>query len=194
MEFIYFEGPESDMADLIDKPHSCSICGMQHPNCYALDYADTAAFTKKQREGKVGCYDCLKKGLFTFSHDTEYGLVDHTGVNDTYRHNGHTLSGASDLVITELSRTPQFVTYQQGMWLGHCNDFMVYKGTWRPQDFIHNAEGGNGRALFLDMTPKDQAFFWDDQDGAESMEDWYITYYTFECRHCGKLRGYWDCD
>jgi len=44
------------------------------------------------------------------------------------------------------------VTWQQELWLTHCNDFMIYKGTWEPKDFIANRKSGNGKALFLEMT------------------------------------------
>jgi len=26
------------------------------------------------------------------------------------------------------------------------------------------------------------------------LKDWHATYYVFKCKHCGKLKGNWDCD
>ena len=73
---------------------------------------------------------------------------------------------------------------------------MIYKGTWEPGDFYRNSKNGNGRDLFLEMTDQDLNHLWDEslEDGEIELKSWYATYYAFECRHCGKLRGNWDCD
>lgn len=98
--------------------------------------------------------------------------------------------------MIELRRTPQIVTLQQELWLTHCNDFMTYKGTWEPSDFNKNSNSGNGKELFLEMTDSELNHLWDDslEKGETELEEWYATYYVFECKHCGKLRGNWDCD
>ncbi len=46
------------------------------------------------------------------------------------------------------------------------------------------------------MTDEDLNHLWDEslEDGQSELRSWYITYYVFECRHCGKLGGNWDCD
>jgi hypothetical protein len=50
--------------------------------------------------------------------------------------------------------------------------------------------------LFLEMTDNDLNHLWDEslEDGKLELKSWYATYYAFECQHCGKLRGNWDCD
>jgi uncharacterized protein CbrC (UPF0167 family) len=98
--------------------------------------------------------------------------------------------------MEEIRRTPQIVTWQEERWLAHCNDFMAYVGTWEPSDFVANSPSGDGRALFLDMTDEDEAHLWDESvdDEEEAPQSWHATYYVFECLHCGKLRGNWDCD
>jgi len=72
---------------------------------------------------------------------------------------------------------------------------MIYKGTWEPKDFYNNCSDGDGRKLFMDMTSEYQNL-WDDSlsEGETVLDEWYATYYVFECTHCGKLRGNWDCD
>lgn len=98
--------------------------------------------------------------------------------------------------LSTLRRTPQIATYQQEVWLTHCNDFMVYKGTWEPMEFYKNSPTGDGRDLFMEMTDADLNHLWDDslEDGQKVLEQWFPTYYVFECMHCKKLRGSWDCD
>lgn len=73
---------------------------------------------------------------------------------------------------------------------------MVYKGTWQPLEFYKNSPTGDGRDLFMEMTDKDLSHLWDESldDGQTLLEQWYPTYYVFECRHCRRLRGNWDCD
>lgn len=90
----------------------------------------------------------------------------------------------------------QFITWQQELWLTHCNDFMVYLVTWEPNDFYVNSEDGDGKKLFLEMTDGDMNHLWDSSlnNPNEKLEHWHATYYVFKCSHCGKLRGNWDCN
>lgn len=94
--------------------------------------------------------------------------------------------------------TPQIIAYQQELWLTHCNDFMVYKGTWEPSDFYKNSSTGDGRDLFMKMTDAEMTHLWNDSQinnqATIELWTWDARYYVFECRHCGKLRGNWDCD
>ena len=123
-------------------------------------------------------------------------MLDENGLSKVYIHNIDNPPGLDDKTLTELRRTPQVVTYQQEIWLTHCNDFMIYKGTWEPLDFYKNSSNGDGRDLFMEMTDKETNHLWDTSlpEGQTLLEEWYPTYYVFECRRCGKLRGYWDCD
>jgi len=88
------------------------------------------------------------------------------------------------------------ITWQQELWLVHCNDFMTYLGTWEPADFYANAEAGDGRSLFFEMTEPEYQHLWDAsiREGENRLESWQAEYYAFRCNHCGKLRGNWDCD
>ena len=196
MEFLYFKGPCTDMSGLLEGRNTCSICNNEQDYCFNLEYTITDKFTDEEKESKVGCYDCLRKGEFEFWHDTEFGMLDENGLSKVYSHNMDNPPKLDDETSSELRRTPQIVTWQQEVWLTHCNDFMIYKGTWDPLDFYRNSTDGNGRDLFLEMTNKDMNFLWDEslQEGQILLQEWYPTYYVFECRHCDKLRGYWDCD
>jgi len=98
--------------------------------------------------------------------------------------------------IRGLMNTPDFVNIQGERWLIHCKDFMVFKGLWDTKDFTENSKEKNGKKLFIEMTEEYYNYLWDEYGFAEneitySWED--VFYYAFECKHCGKLRGYWDC-
>jgi uncharacterized protein CbrC (UPF0167 family) len=148
------------------------------------------------KESGVGCFECLRRGRFGFWHDTDIGLLDENGLTHVYNHNQPPPPDFPASALVELRRTPQIVTWQQELWLTHCNDFMAYMGTWEPKDFYENAPAGDGRALFLEMTDEDYRHLWDESllPGAKRLESWHATFYTFRCLHCGKLRGNWDCD
>lgn len=193
--FKYFQGPQEDMAALSDEASACSLCGGPGP-CLRLEEALETGITPEQKESAVGCFSCLQAGRFEFWHDTEIGLLDERGLTHVYIHNQTPPSDFPASALVELRRTPQFFTWQQALWLVHCNDFMAYAGTWGPSDFNANAPNGAGRELFLEMTSEDLQHLWDEslpEHGTE-LESWYATYYVFRCLHCGKLRGNWDCD
>lgn len=123
-------------------------------------------------------------------------MLDENGLTHVYNHNHEPPKEFPREAMAELRHTPQFVTWQQELWLVPCSDFMAYLGTWQPKDFYANAPDGDGRSLFLKMTDKDNAHLWDESMGvgALRLDSWYATYYVFRCLHCGKLRGNWDCD
>lgn len=196
MHFTYFKGPTSDMGDLVKGRNQCSICNNEHDYCFDLTYSITTKFNDEEKEGKMGCYDCLRNGAFEFWHDTEFGMLNERGLSKVYSHNADNPPILDSKILSELKRTPQIITYQQEVWLTHCNDFMIYKGTWEPLDFYKNSATGDGKELFMEMTDEDFRHLWDAslEEGQTLLEQWYPTYYVFECRHCKKPRGYWDCD
>lgn len=163
---------------------------------FSIDYAITMRFADGEKDGKIGCIDCLRKGEFEFWHDTEFGLLDENGLTKVYSTHMDNPPKIDTKKLIELRRTPQIVTWQQEHWLTHCGDFMIYKGTWEPKDFYKNSKTGDGKELFLEMTDKEISHLWDDSlpDNEKELKEWYPTYYVFKCKHCGKLRGYWDCD
>ncbi len=191
----YFRGPLHDMAHLADGDAECSLCGEAGP-CFRLEYALCPELTEEQKEPAFGCFSCLQTGRFEFWHDTEIGLLDENGLTHVYKHNQHPPPDFPSTALAELRRTPQIVTWQQELWLVHCKDFMAYLGTWDPVHFYVNASDSDGKALFLEMTDKEDQHLWDQSSppGVTRLQSWHATYYAFRCLHCGKLRGNWDCD
>lgn len=196
MNFTYFNGPQEDMSELLEGIHTCSFCGRSHEHCFSVDYAITNRFSEDEKEGKVGCFECLRKGEFEFWHDTEFGMLDENGLTKVYLHNMDNPPAVEQEKLVELRRTPQIAAWQQELWLTHCGDFMRYKGTWQPSDFYKYSKSGDGKALFLEMTDKNLNHLWEDnvKKGETILKEWHATYYVFECLHCSKLRGNWDCD
>jgi uncharacterized protein CbrC (UPF0167 family) len=193
MQFKYFKGPFEDMNGLREDECVCSLCA-NTGRCFELDYTICPELGD-EKEGKLGCSDCLNAGRFEFWHDTDIGLLDENGLTKVYNHNQPAPPEFSKAALVALRRTPQFVTWQQELWLTHCNDFMVYQGTWEPQDFYRNAQDGDGKALFLKMTDH-YPNLWDDAliEGETELTGWHATYYVFKCRQCNTLKGNWDCD
>lgn len=195
MTFKYFKGPFDQMAELFLEKYDCAICG-KNDYCFDLEYATTSFFGQDDKEGKPGCYNCLREGRFEFWHDTEYGMLDENGLQKVYNSHMDNPPLISTDRLTELRRTPQIASIQQELWLTHCDDFMIFKGIWKPEDFYINSKDGDGRALFMEMTNEDINHLWDDYlpENTTILSEWFAFYYAFECSHCGQMRGNWDCD
>jgi uncharacterized protein CbrC (UPF0167 family) len=193
MDFKYFQGPADEMSGLTKEEKTCAFC-KAIDRCFRLTSATCSALTGAEKEQAFGCASCLKKGRFEFWHDTEIGLLDENGLKHVYKHNKRPPPDFPRLSLIELRKTPRIVTWQQELWLTHCDDFMVYVGTWDPSDFCDNAPDGDGRSLFMEMTDE-YNHLWDSsiREGEERPTSWHATYYVFRCLHCGKLRGNWDC-
>ena len=193
MTFEYFHGPERDMAMRVGQ-RVCSLCAREGM-AFSLEFAICPELPEDARHDKAGCTTCLKAGRFEFWHDTEIGMLDENGLRHIYNHNREPPADFPEGALVGLRHTPRIVTWQQELWLTHCRDFMIYLGTWEPVDFYANAPHGDGRALFIQMT-SEYPHLWDDSllPGEPKLEAWHATYYVFRCRHCGLLRGNWDCD
>ncbi|MCU0352449.1 MAG: CbrC family protein [Cytophagales bacterium] len=143
------------------------------------------------------CLDCLSNTDIKFSHDSECGPVVWENVPSTVLADfGNVRDYVAERSIRELLITPAFTSIQGGIWKVHCKDFMVFRGIWIPCDFTANSQNNNGKKLFLEMTDRDCHRLWDDCElnDDETEKSWeHVQFYAFECRHCGKLRGYWDC-
>ena len=145
MEFRYFHGPEDDMG-LLPYIQACSLCG-QPGRCFDLACLAVPGLT--ERQGKVGCYECLHWGRFGFNHDTEVGMITEDGLMAYFEPSekarrvfvvageGEAVAKEMQLIsppqpkiseeaAMELRRTPSFSTWQDIPWATHCDDFMAY--------------------------------------------------------------------
>ena len=78
IRFRYFHASESEMG-FLPSIRTCSLCG-QPGRCFALDYVISGELSEQQRQGKVGCYNCLRRDRFGFAHDTEIGMITEDGL------------------------------------------------------------------------------------------------------------------
>ena len=149
IEFRYFRAPESDMG-LLPYIRNCSLCG-QPGRCFSLDGVISRELTEEERQGKIGCTDCLKRDRFGFPHNTEVGYITEDGL-ETYGEpddeprqvfmvasDGSAVADSAPLVhppqphvseeaVAELRRTPSFATWQEVSWPVHHDDFMAFLG------------------------------------------------------------------
>lgn len=192
--FRYFRAEFYHMDNFTYEKSKCSLCG-ENRYCFYLEYSICADISKEDLAHLIGCFNCLQKGRFLFWHDTEIGCLDENGLRSQYLNHKSPPLSLSKESLHALMCTPRIIASQQELWLVHCDDFMAYIGNWQPSDFNEHAVNGNGRDLFMEMTDEDLNNLWDDSmgDGEEFPEYWDAEYYVFQCLHCGKLRGNWDC-
>ncbi len=186
---IYFSGPPEDMFGLAPAGSRCSLCGKTE-RCWELDFLICEELSDDEQDGELGCEDCLRAGRFLFPHNTEIGTLTEEGLIEEYSSHSAPPPDFPVEALVELLRTPIYSTWQEEVWLTHCNDFMTFVGTWAPADFEREAEDGDGRSLFLAMTEPELNFLWD--DGISDEGHWCATYYAFQCRQCETRRGHWD--
>ena len=139
------------------------------------------------------CIDCLKSIKIITTHDTAFGYVANDLPEEMLDESA--IQHVPKESFEEMQRTPRFLTLQGENWMGHCNDFMDYIGTWEALDFTNNSKDRNGKRLFNEMTNDDFQHLWDDFELAENeskytWED--CLYHTFECRKCKIKKGYWE--
>ena len=189
----------------------CSLCG-QLGHCFSLDRVISRELTEEERQGKIGCYDCLKRDRFGFSHRTEAGYVDEDGLMiydiEEEQERVFIVAGegqtaivggpfvpppqehVSDEAVIELRRTPCFSTWQDVDWPVHHNDFMAYLGIWGPEDFERSKASGSGRDLFLEIVDPAYHSLWPEGKAPIFGEN----ILAFECLHCIAKTGLPDFD
>ena len=199
------------MMGLLPGLPTCSLCG-QPGRCFSLDSVISRELTEGERQGKIGCTDCLRRDRFGFDHVTEAGYIMEDGLmaydvdeeeervfivtNDEQT----TIDGGpfvqpppeqvSEEAVAELRRTPRFSTWQDFSWPVHHNDFMVYLGIWGPEDFEQTAGLGSGRSLYLEMVDTAWHGLW-----PESKEPIFgENIVVFQCLHCAAKIGMPDFD
>lgn len=211
LEFRYFRAPEAEMG-FLPGDRTCSLCG-QPGRCFPLDGVNSSELSEGERGGKIGCYDCLRRDRFGFTHDTEVGFITEEGLlssgepDDSPKRvfvvasDGEAVADSAPLVhpptphvseeaVAELRRTPGFSTWQEVTWPVHCDDFMAYLGIWGPEDFAEASPDESGRQLFLDMV---DPFFhdrWTEDNGPRFGQN----FVAFQCLHCQTRTATYDID
>jgi uncharacterized protein CbrC (UPF0167 family) len=181
----YFDAPAPDIAGFKYGKAECPFC----------KEVKSKFITSNIPDAERCCLDCLQKNDFKFDHDSEFGIV-HTENLPDYMEDTDATKQVSAEKINEMLLTPNFINIQGENWLTHCDDFMIFKGLWEPHDFTARSIDNNGKKLFMEMTEGNYDHLWescglDDDETRNIWED--VYYYAFECKHCKKMKGYWDC-
>ena len=164
------------------------------------------------REGLAICYACVRSGRVAFAHGTNLGSADwehteegrldfgrldaaeraglRTTVLETYDDGSQRLGvHVPQAVLTELHRTPRYMSLQREYWYWHCGNFMPYLGRWDHDDFERQAPG-RGREWFGAHMPPGETW--------EDMWEWLPTdtgwSYVHQCSTCGLHKVFVDAD
>ena len=207
INFKYFQAPEDNILDFDfgyraeyvkdgdAPPPPCSFCG-QRVRCQLIRWDSTheEGLTVYRGDPENAwepdvflrrCLDCLRAGRFPEYHFTEAGEI----IDGRLAPRGEFNAAFTNEAISELARTPSFGTFQQALWMTHCDDFMAYLGEWGQEEFSRAAPDGDGAALFSTVEQSPDSF------GTEEWEELRgYGLYLFRCLHCGKLRSFSDWD
>lgn len=149
------------------------------------------------------CVPCLRAGHVAFTRDTEYGMVRWEdavagrthGVPDLRHADGFPLGEPNEdgwvsveippMVLLELVRTPDYVTWQGERWLFCCGSAMVYIGRWKQDDVVRHVPA-DPAAAFLAIFDGAEPWMW------TALDDLSIDFHAFRCRSCDRVRGHAD--
>lgn len=98
-------------------------------------------------------------------------------------------AGLAQEIVDEVSlRTPGFSSWQQEVWLAHCNDACEFRGDASVQDVDRASEATKADwRQHYGLSEKDWARATADYEPAGDN-----AFYKFACRHCGVVRLGWD--
>jgi hypothetical protein len=114
-------------------------------------------------------YKLLREGLAGYTKDTDYGMISWEQLEDGWTHGvpetsfpevetrtsaeGWVQAKMSPETVAELTRTPNFITWQGAIWLFERSTPMVYVGEWNAPDFErHTPTGVSTESFFDDVT------------------------------------------
>lgn len=183
-----FHAPLDDIGICdIDTPQTCYFCS-EIKLSFDLEFAHVHNIERAETNGKFGCFRCLMENKFQFQHMTELGCLKSESQTTP------DIASIEEDSRLLLLNTPTYSTWQDERWLSHCNEFMTFIGEWHPPDFENHAQSISPRELFMQMTIGFDQSLWDDvvTNETDIPDDWYATFYAFQCSKCNKLRGHWD--
>ncbi|QQE11146.1 CbrC family protein [Planctomycetota bacterium] len=193
---------------------TCDVCKQQADHCFNLSIGcgiryslDNENWIDTSDDEKLCCYKCLRQGYASITNDTELGMVSDEQIAQGATHglpgpitesaieqgveagppnnDGWRSYKIDPKDILELTRTPNYATWQGERWRYHCGRIMPYIGEWTQKEF--NEFSGDGQKAFLSIVDNSHKYAWDSLGGQ-------VICYMHHCQVCGQLRGYWDCD
>lgn len=142
----------------------CQFCG-SHEFC--LD----GAFFQRSDDLSSICLDCLDK---------------HCSSVEVPKYVADKVEDNRNKKVAELSFCPPVPWIQNNDWPVCCDDFMVYVGEWKQENFIDNAADGDGLSLLKELlidelknNVESYKVLWDDLN-------YETAAFVFKCPICGK--------
>jgi len=162
--FRYHPDPIASRA-IEQKAGRCICCNKQ------VDYLYVASRYSTRDGGGNLCPWCIADG----SAHSKYGIEfsDPTPLID---------AGLSSSIVSEVTtRTPGYISWQQEIWLAHCNDACAFLGDATYESIKHITPGE--KAVFIQFHGITEEWF-------DDMVERYVpgtqpAIYHFRCLHCG---------
>lgn len=167
--FKYHPDPIATGTFNTDKTVTCDCCGKQTDVYYTSPFYTTAKVSSL-------CPECIASGEAAKKFKGEFLDPEAAeGVSDKAK-------------IDELvHRTPSFHSWQEPMWIAHCDDFCAFLGTktWEEAEEM-------GIAKDIEENYSEEDTGWSFKEAREHMENNGDP--VFKCLHCGKHFIYLDLD
>jgi|WetSurMetagenome_2_1015567.scaffolds.fasta_scaffold07334_3 hypothetical protein len=173
------------------RPKACRHCGAPAPP--PVVETDTAYVS----------YEALRAGAAVITHDTLYGMVSWEQLETGWTHGlpggrfenlktrsddeGWTEVRLPTEALSELTRTPDFVSCQGSIRLFRDTRPLIYTGEWQRQDFDAKAPAGMDPQDYFRAVVRDA-----DQKLWEHMEN--VCIYVFRDPQSGDHEAYFDMD
>lgn len=149
------------------------------------------------------CYRVLRDGLAGYTKDSDFGLISWEQMESGWTHGipGGRFPGFDTRttsegwvqvqlpkeILSELTRTPNFVTWQGDRWLFQGSDPMVYIGEWKKRDFESHAPNGMRAEEFFKQVIRDyDPRLWPHVDN--------VCIYVFRGSRTGAYAAFHDMD
>ena len=148
-------------------------------------------------------YEALRAGDAVITKDTDFGMISWEQLVDGWTHGipgasyegvetrttdeGWTQAKLPEETLAELTRTPDFITWQGAVWMFEGIRPMIYVGEWSRNDFESGApEGATPEAFFRETVRDSNDELWEYADG--------ICIYVFRSPETGRHAAYYDMD
>lgn len=193
----------------------CAGCGADNALCaderdaeMCHRCAELVEFPRKMPEEIVVGYEALRAGRAAISKETEYGMITwelaQCGCTEgeagarRLRHSERApmleLSGdrvgtkLNPAVMSELLRTPTYISWQGENWLFDGRTPGVFIGCWSAADFATHAGAQSAEDFFLSVVGSTERWLW------SALTTGRVSVYVFRMPGSGALRAHWDME
>lgn len=149
------------------------------------------------------CYEMLREGLAGYTKDSDFGMISWEQMESGWTHGrpGGRFPGFETRTtsegwvqvrlpketLSELTRTPNFITWQGDRWLFQGAQPMTYIGEWKKRDFETHAPSGTCAEEFFTQVMRDcDPRLWPKADN--------VCIYVFRGSQAGVYAAYYDMD